>query len=122
MPLLMKRGIIMLFTLCLAVWFGATTSAQTSDHERARYYQRQAEHHQKQAERHRDEAAYFLKLAERSQKEAAYYIKHGDIDRAEMYSRKASRYMKKYETQLRYARQDDEKAAMYFQKAANALK
>lgn len=118
----MKRGIIMLFTLCLAVWFGATTSAQTSDHERARYYQRQAEHHQKQAERHRDEAAYFLKLAERSQKEAAYYIKHGDIDRAEMYSRKASRYMKKYETQLRYARQDDEKAAMYFQKAANALK
>lgn len=66
--MLMKRGIIMLLTFCLAAWFGVTISAQTSDQERARYYQRQAEYHQKQAERHRDEAAYFLKLAERSQK------------------------------------------------------
>lgn len=100
----------MLFTLCLAVWFGATTSAQTSDHERARYYQRQAEYHQKQAARHRNEAAYFLKQAERCQKEAAYYTKRGNIDRAEMYSRKASRYVEKYKTRLKYANRDDDKA------------
>lgn len=115
----MKR-IKLLFIFC---WVALSfVAVQAAEPDRVKWFQRQAEHQQKQAARHRDEAAYFLKLAERSQKEAAYYIKHGDIDRAEMYSRKASRYMKKYETQLRYARQDDEKAAMYFQKAANALK
>ena len=114
------RRIKLLFIFCwVALSFVAVRAAEL---DRAKWFQRQAENHQKQAERHRDEAAYFLKLAERSQKEAAYYTKRGDIDRAEMYSRKASRYVEKYETQLRYARQDDEKAATCFQKAAKALK
>ena len=114
----MKR-IKLLFIFCwVALSFVAVRAAEP---DRAKWFQRQAEHHQKQAERHRNEAAYFLKQAERSQKEAVYYTKRGDIDRAEMYSRKASRYVEKYETQLKYANRDEDKAAMYFQKAAKAL-
>ena len=48
-------------------------------------------------------------------------MKQGDIDRAEAYARKASRYVEKYEAQLKYAKRDDEKAADYLRKAANAL-
>ncbi len=65
---------------------------------------------------------YHIKDAQSYQREAAYYTKKGDWDRAKSNSRYAESALDSYKIQLRYARQADEKAAMYLKWAADALR
>lgn len=62
-----------------------------------------------------------MKKARNYQDEAAYYAKKGDLSRARTYSRYAEDAMDDYNTQLRYAAQADDKAAMYMRWAADAM-
>lgn len=63
-----------------------------------------------------------MKKAESYQREAAYYTRRGDADRAKYYLRQADRAMDNYKTQMRYAKNADEKAADYLRRASDRLR
>lgn len=92
------------------------------DSRQAERYVKEAEYYQKKADGYRREAQYYLKKAEGYQKEAAYYTRNGRTDRAKDYQRRASRAMDDYKTQLRYAANEDDKAADYLRRASNLLR
>ena len=111
-----------LITLLL-LFVGLTAFADNDYNARqARHYQQEAEYYQKKAESYRREAAYYQKKAEGYQREATYYTGRGDMSRAKDYTRLAEKAMDDYSTQMRYARQADEKAADYLRRASNALR
>lgn len=116
----MNRIIILLMVLVS----GIVTLSAADDYNarKAREYQREAEYYQKKADGYRREADYYLKQAESYQREAAYYTKKGDSWRTKNYLRQADNAMDKYETQMRYAKQADEKAADYLNRASRLLR
>ena len=83
---------------------------------------REAEYNRKNADSYRREADYYMKKAESYQREAAYYTRRGDADRAKYYLRQADRAMDNYKTQMRYAKNADEKAADYLRRASDRLR
>lgn len=64
----------------------------------------------------------YARKAQGYQREAEYYTRRGDIDRATTRTRYSKDAMGRYETQLKYASDADEKAAVYLRRAAEALK
>lgn len=64
----------------------------------------------------------YARKAQGYQREAEYYTRRGDIDRATIRTRYSKDAMGRYETQLKYASDADEKAAVYLRRAAEALK
>lgn len=77
---------------------------------------------EKKADSYRREADYYMKKDESYQREAAYYTRRGDADRAKYYLRQADRAMDNYKTQMRYAKNADEKAADYLRRASDRLR
>lgn len=92
------------------------------DSRQAERYVKEAEYYQKKADDYRREAQYYLKKAEGYERDASYYTKKGNSDRAKSYQRKASRAIKDYKIQMRYAANADDKAADYLRKASNLLR
>ena len=115
------RWIIMVLIAMVSV-ISLQASADEYSARQARQYTQEAEYYQKKAENYRREADYYKRKAEGYQREAAYYIKKGDASRAKDYNRMASRAMDDYNTQMRYAKNADEKAADYLKRAARLLK
>lgn len=99
----------------------AFSATDNYDPRQAKRYTQEAEYYQKKADGFRREAQYYLKKAEGYQREAAYYNRKGDTDRAKDYNRRADRAMDDYKTQMRYAANADEKAAVYLKRAARLL-
>ncbi|WP_304407885.1 hypothetical protein [Bacteroides acidifaciens] len=116
----MKTRIAIIFALVIT-FFGVTTYADDYNTHQAKRYTQEAEYYQKKADGYRRGAQYYLKKAEGYQREAAYYTRKGDASRAKNYSRRAERAMDDYETQMRYAKNADDKAADYLKRAARLL-
>lgn len=117
----MKAKLVIIFSLFLSL-ICMTAHADDYNARQAKRYTQEAEYYQKKADGYRREAQYYLKKAEGYQREAAYYTQKGDADRAKDYNRRADRAMDDYKTQMRYAKNADDKAADYLRKAADALR
>lgn len=113
------------FTVILTLLLSLVCLAANADDYNARQakrYTQEAEYYQKRADGYRREAQYYLKKAEGYQRETAYCTKKGNADRAKDYNHRADRAMDDYKTQMRYAKNADDKAADYLRKASNALR
>lgn len=115
----MDRFIILLISLMIGI--SAFSANDDYNARQAKHYTQEAEYYQKKADSYRREAQYYLKQAESYQREASYYTRKGDTDRAQDYTRRATRAMDSYKTQMRYAANADDKAADYLKRAARLL-
>ena len=106
----MKQILTLLFLLFSVSLFATDYLAEAEYYQKkADNYRREAEYYEKKAKGYEREAEYYIKKAEGYQREAAYCSKKGDINRANT----QTRYARDYRTQMRYAKEADDKAAMY---------